>query len=155
MVNFTIDQCRRDFDVIYVQSIAAKGQHPLPLRRRPRFQAMIADLRATAGVRGEIAECGCFRGTSSHLICRALEAERGTFDGAGFHVIDSFEGLPEPGPEDRIPEDHPRTAALREWCRAGAFAAPAEKLQQHAERHRRAGRVLDARRIRRELPGPC
>jgi hypothetical protein len=122
--------CEREFDVMYAQSIAAAGQHPLPLARRQRFHAMVAQLRASAAARGEIAECGCFRGMSSHLICRVLEAERGAFDGSGFHVIDSFQGLSAPVAEDRIPEDHPRADALREMCRAGTFAAPVEKLRK-------------------------
>lgn len=49
------------------------------------------------GVEGDVAECGCWRGASTHTISRVLK--RRGFNGR-FHVFDSFEGLSEPGEID-------------------------------------------------------
>lgn len=47
---------------------------------------------------GDVAECGCWRGHSSHMISTIL-TEHG-FNG-NFHIFDSFEGLSELLPEDK------------------------------------------------------
>ena len=52
-------------------------------------------LRLTAGVSGDTAECGVFRGSSSWLICQANRSL-----GKIHHLFDSFAGLSEPGPRD-------------------------------------------------------
>lgn len=51
---------------------------------------------------GERAECGVFQGFSALFACRVAASGRGGYDGAGFHLIDSFAGFPEPRPEDFI-----------------------------------------------------
>jgi O-methyltransferase len=52
---------------------------------------------------GARAECGVFQGFSALFVCRAAALATGTFDGAGFHLIDSFAGFPKPQAEDFIP----------------------------------------------------
>lgn len=50
---------------------------------------------ATAeGVPGDLVECGCFRGGSAAMLGLADESERHLW------LFDTFEGMPEPGPED-------------------------------------------------------
>ena len=52
-------------------------------------------LRLAAGVEGDTAECGVYRGASSWLICAA---NRGS--GRTHHLFDSFEGISQPQPVD-------------------------------------------------------
>jgi hypothetical protein len=73
-------------------------------------------------------------GLSTHLICQVLMEERPDFDGSGFHVFDSFEGLPEPTPEDAIPDDHPDAVRLRSMSVKGRFAAPLDLVRSSLSR---------------------
>jgi O-methyltransferase len=52
-------------------------------------------LRLIRNVPGDTAECGVFEGSSSWLICSAIEAS-----GRTHHLFDSFEGLSPPGTQD-------------------------------------------------------
>ncbi len=56
----------------------------------------------TLDLPGERAECGVFTGFASLLMCRLLAARRPGFDGAGFHLVDSFEGLSKPDAADAL-----------------------------------------------------
>jgi O-methyltransferase len=60
---------------------------------------------------GDVAECGCWRGHSAHLIATILR-ERG-FTGR-FHIFDSFDGLSELAPEDRDERTPLTTDGVRE-----------------------------------------
>ncbi len=64
------------------------------LDRRFTLQAFAASVRH---LRGATAECGVYRGTGSALICATLQ---NTYDGEKHFGFDSFEGLPEVGPND-------------------------------------------------------
>lgn len=77
---------------------------------------------------GRRAECGVFTGTSARILCRAARARDPSYDGSGLHLVDSFEGLPEGGREDRIAglaED-----AVPAQARAGALASPLETARR-------------------------
>jgi hypothetical protein len=52
---------------------------------------------------GARAECGVFQGMSALFVCRAAQQHTGAYTGADFHLIDSFEGFPQPQAEDFIP----------------------------------------------------
>jgi len=71
-------------------------------RRPPRFYNLLQLFKLAAPIRGATAEVGCYRGLSSYLLCHALKAEDAEFTGAGHHIVDSFEGLSPPTPEDEI-----------------------------------------------------
>jgi hypothetical protein len=119
---------------MYGTAISATRSNPLPFRRSQRFRRLVDLLGSTRSVEGDLAECGCYRGLSSHLLCQALAAESPGFDGAGFHVFDSFEGLDRPAPEDAIPKAHPDRERLESMTRAGAFAASLESVQRNLAR---------------------
>ena len=51
---------------------------------------------------GARAECGVFQGLSALYVCRVAALKCKEFTGADFHLVDSFEGFPEPRPEDFI-----------------------------------------------------
>jgi predicted O-methyltransferase YrrM len=125
------DESDEHFDRMYVAAIAATEGRMLPLKRRVRFRSLAALLSRTRGVAGAVAECGCFRGLSSHIICQVLAQERPGFDGAGFHIFDSFAGLSEPTAKDAIPDTYRNAAALRDMTVRGAFAATLESVRRH------------------------
>jgi hypothetical protein len=66
---------------------------------------------------GMRAECGVFQGLTALFVCRAAHQQRGHYTGSDFHLIDSFEGFPQPQPEDFIPVK----IAAGETKRAPAF----------------------------------
>jgi O-methyltransferase len=117
------------FDGAYLSGLGRTGTRPTPFGRRHRFHGLVQQLRATAGIAGEVVECGCFRGLSSYLICSTLRRERPDFDGHGYHVFDSFQGLSEPAAEDRIPADAPDRQRLEDMAKAGRFAAAIEVIK--------------------------
>ena len=123
-----------DFDRMYGAAIAATGSLPLPFKRRARFLELVRQLASTRGVAGAIAECGCFRGLSSHLLCQSLAAESPGFDGAGYHIFDSFAGLSDPMAEDAVPADHPNRSVLEHVTQAGAFAATLDTVRRNLAR---------------------
>lgn len=112
-----------DFESAYVAGLLATGTAPVPFKRRHRLFELLRFLDATRDVPGEVAECGCFLGLSSFMLCTALRREAGEFRGAGYHIFDSFAGLSEPAAEDGIADDHPEMARLARMCRPGHFAA--------------------------------
>jgi O-methyltransferase len=117
------------FDEIYVQALLATGSPPAPLKRRPRMNELLRALQPTDTIDGAIAECGCFRGLSAFMLCSAIKARSAIFDGNGFHVFDSFQGLSDPMPEDDIADDTPNASVMRMMTRAGAFAATLEQVR--------------------------
>ncbi len=54
--------------------------------------------KAAAVLPGELAECGCRRGKSTHFILAAT----GIDSGKTIHIFDSFEGLSEPTQDDKL-----------------------------------------------------
>jgi O-methyltransferase len=58
--------------------------------------------KATRAMSGCVAECGCFKGLSAFVFCSYQREVDPNFDGKGFHIFDSFEGLSEPTREDLI-----------------------------------------------------
>ena len=55
-------------------------------------------MRLIGAVDGDTAECGCYRGASSYLMCKRNEQD--TSRTRHHHMFDSFEGLSEPVPQD-------------------------------------------------------
>lgn len=75
----------------------------------------------TRELSGSRAECGVFTGFVSLLICRLLAQSRSGWRGDGYHLVDSFEGLSRPAPQDVL-ADHPGRVVFN----AGDMAAPIE-----------------------------
>ncbi len=77
-------------------------------------------LRLVQSMEGCIAECGTFKGLGSFMFCHTLRQADPVFDGSGFHIFDSFEGLSEPTAQDHIQDSRvgPMGAA---YMGAGSF----------------------------------
>lgn len=70
-------------------------------RHRQRLYNLAQLVAFTEGVGGHVAECGCFRGLSSYVLCQYLRQENPGFDGQTFHIFDSFEGISALADQDR------------------------------------------------------
>jgi hypothetical protein len=119
-----VQPCDAQFDRDYRQGLAATGTPPSPLRRRARFHALCGLLDEALALEGDIVECGCFRGLSSFLLLTRLKRAAPAFDGHGYHIFDSFEGLSEPSAEDRASADPATAKRVGRMLRQGWFATP-------------------------------
>jgi hypothetical protein len=122
--------CDAEFDRAYRAALAATGTPPYPLRRRSRFHRLRALLEEALPLEGDIAECGCFRGLSSHLLLQRLRRANPGFDGRGYHVFDSFQGLSEPAAADHVAGNDPAAERVRRMCRRGWFAASEDVVRR-------------------------
>ena len=58
-----------EYDSSYLRALRATRSQPWPVKRRARFRALVRLLKDTDSLDGEVAECGCFMGLSSYLMC--------------------------------------------------------------------------------------
>ena len=120
----------------YFRASVAIQQSPMSLKRKHRHMALIKHLRSVLDLAGEIAECGCYRGLSSWMICATLTEEGGNpdgrpFDGTGYHIFDSFAGLSVPVPEDLPAADAQDRARLEVLMQPGRFACSEADVRRH------------------------
>lgn len=69
-------------------------------KRFVRFYNTAQYFVASQRVEGKVLECGCWRGLSMYVFASLARLAVPTFDGSGFTVVDSFEGLDAPGQHD-------------------------------------------------------
>lgn len=125
---FQIDE---SFNEIYKSGLELTGTPDRGDLRKARFYNLIQWLRYSADLPGSIAECGCWKGLSSYLICNFLSKWRNNFDGNDVHIFDSFKGLSEPNEKDVI--QVPITAGNKErigmpFKHKGAYSAEYESV---------------------------
>lgn len=115
-----VDDCLRDSSTVVGE-----------LKAFHRYQAALILARYfahTLDVPGERVECGVFSGFGSLLMCRLMRARQPGFDGTGFHLVDSFEGLSSPAAEDALElvEKPGRGTVAVLGFDKGGFVAPIE-----------------------------
>lgn len=77
---------------------------------------------------GARAECGTLKGFSALLMSRLAQAADARFSGERMHLVDSFEGLSAPQPQDAVPD--PVTQGRKFFPAAqGTMACPLEHVQ--------------------------
>ncbi len=120
-----------EYDDQYLDGVRITGTNSIPLGRRDRFRSLLRLLENTLDLAGLVAECGCYRGLSSFLICNRLKRHDATFDGTGYQIFDSFEGLSVGGAED-LAQDTVETSQRprEEIMKAGHFTASLDKVRQ-------------------------
>jgi len=69
--------------------------------RRHAVLNLIAYFLHARRIAGSWVECGVFTGFSGLTMCLAARSTDAAFDGAGFHFVDSFEGLSPPVAQDQ------------------------------------------------------
>lgn len=121
-VQFQVDE---EFHSIYARGVE-KSASGVP-NAQQRLYNLVGFLGFTAGVEGLTAECGCFRGLSAYVMNHYLRNADPQFRGHGFHIFDSFQGLSEPAPADRI--DDPSIPVGGAPRKAGMFSAPLEDVR--------------------------
>lgn len=84
-------------------------------------------LRYAVGLDGDVAECGAFKGLSSFVFCNYIRLASSEFDGGGYHIFDSFEGLSEPSTQD-VSEQGAATIDEK-FQKAGAFHGSLETVK--------------------------
>ncbi len=102
------------------------------VRRREAALHLIDYFRYARTLEGRWAECGVFAGTTSLALCLAARAEAPGFDGAGLHLVDSFEGLSALGEEDHRAERRAdgTTVLVPPPPSPGNFALPLERVRE-------------------------
>jgi hypothetical protein len=116
------------FDALYLEGLFLTGTSPAPLRRRDRFRQLLRELEPTLTLEDRVAECGCFRGLSSFLLCSRLRQHDARFDGFGYEIYDSFCGLSDPQPEDAVTPQSDGIAVRNLVARN--FAFPLQDVQR-------------------------
>lgn len=119
------------FEALYLEGLRRTGTLPLPVTRLARQLALVRLFEGTPASAGAVAECGCFRGMSSYLLCGAMRWRRPDYRGEDYHVFDSFAGLSAPGPEDVIAGADPQSGRMRSMNLEGAFTALLEDVKRH------------------------
>ena len=119
------------FDNAYLAGAMATNTPPVPLPRRDRFLFLQRQLEKTLALAGRVAECGCFQGLSSYVMCSRLRAHDPSFDGSGYEIYDSFQGLSQPTMEDTEIAD--ATAAEGSFAKTdmkpGKYAATLDRVR--------------------------
>lgn len=129
---YVADYCEEQdegFDAAYIDGLLATRTSPLPLRRRNRFLSLLRQFEATLELEGLVVECGCFRGLSSFLMCGRLRRQNPGFEGRGYQIFDSFQGLSPPQAED-APSESGATTPYAGDIRAGRFAARLDDVKR-------------------------
>ncbi len=96
---FDIEQ---PFNELYLKGMRISQTPDSGTKRRARFYNLISFLKTVNHIDAAVIECGCWKGLSSYLMCHYLKINNQNYDGKGFYVLDSFEGLSQPSSEDVI-----------------------------------------------------
>jgi hypothetical protein len=114
---------------LYIEAMRRTQAMPVPLNRVHRVYRLSRLVEESLALEGETAECGCFRGLSSYMICATERQHRPDYDGRSHHVFDSFEGLSPPQAEDLSDGTDPAAARVDAMRKAGAFRASLGEVQ--------------------------
>jgi tetratricopeptide (TPR) repeat protein len=120
-----------EFDRLYVRGLIKTGTGPIPVRRRNRFRSLLELFSRCQSLEGLVAECGCYKGLSSFLLCTEEHKGNQEFDGTGYQIYDSFQGLSDTDEQDFATEDeqhehHPDEDIVKK----GNFAATLTEVKE-------------------------
>ncbi len=123
------------FQASYARGIAITGTpesgQVVCSKRESRFYNLLSIHRWVAGIPGWQVECGCWKGLSSFLLNEQAKRLKPSHDGAGFMIVDSFEGLSQPTAEDRVPRGpDPALHGEQYGAPAGTFCCPQDAVRQ-------------------------
>ena len=120
---------------LYATALAETGSSPFPLRRLYRHRNLMRVFaKVVKAPEGHIAECGCARGLSSLELCLTFRKAHSDWQGVGYHVFDSFEGLSPPTEKDAIDWASGHAALVAANMVAGHFAVTREVVARNLHR---------------------
>jgi hypothetical protein len=123
------------FAEIYAAALAETGASPFPLRRLYRHRNLLRVFNDYAArLDGSMAECGCASGLSSLELCFAVRELQPAWQGDGFHIFDSFEGLSAPTQQDALDISTPQGALLAPNMVPGHFAFARDVVERNLHR---------------------
>lgn len=99
-------------------------------KRRERFYNLMQLFMRSTVLDGSMAECGCWKGLSSFMMCHYLQQVNPAFKGENYHILDSFQGLSEPTDADVISDRRVTKFEFRHGQPAGAYSASLEHVQR-------------------------
>ena len=121
-----------DFRRFYAEGLAKTGTPDVLVdgypKRFVRFYNTAQYFLASQRVEGTVVECGCWRGLSMFIFASLERLTRPHFKGAGFTIVDSFEGLGEPGHHDPASTPAGHFACDRDVVRGNLDAFPQVEL---------------------------
>jgi len=118
-----------EFDRLYTEGLFRTGTMFSPSRRRNRFRFLLQKFQDVLSIDGGVAECGCFKGLSSFLLCSTMKKFDANFNGNGYQIFDSFEGLSVPETVDQKREYDDDHAPPQAIISSGHFAASVESVK--------------------------
>jgi len=130
-IDLQSDNDDAEYESSYLRALRATKSRPWPVGRRARFHSLVRLLMDTDSLDGDVAECGCFKGLSSYLMCDYLRRRNPNYRGSRYHIFDSFEGLSAPTLADDIPEEFERARRIKAMCVQGAFAASLDQVRRN------------------------
>lgn len=100
-------------------------------RRAQRAFNLVRYFDHSLSVKGARIECGVWRGFSSLMLAQFARMRDKSFNGTGFHMVDSFEGLSAPTEKDaiatqRLPTGEEKPVFAQQ---AGHFATPVDHIR--------------------------
>lgn len=128
------------FKFIFREGVKRSGSTHDPEVVHQRLYNALQFLRYAVDLEGEVAECGAFQGLSSFVFCNYIRLAQLDFDGRGYHIFDSFEGLSEPSTQDLSGQQ--AGVIDEQFQKAGAFQGSLETVKStlqgfpHIEYHR-------------------
>lgn len=106
------------FDELYDEGIL-RTQTKVSIWRKDRFYNLYSAVELVRDLPGNYMELGCYRGLSSYLTCTRLKQLDANFNGGGYSICDSFEGLSKPKEKDGVPDSF-----------TGMFATPVDVVRE-------------------------
>jgi len=111
------------FKLIFRAGVIRSASRHDPNVVHQRLYNTVQFLKHTMDLKGNVAECGAFRGLSSFVFCNYIRMFSPDFDGRDYHIFDSFEGLSEPKEQDAISRSEYGKLGAHYESR-GAFSGP-------------------------------
>ncbi|MDR6671379.1 TylF/MycF/NovP-related O-methyltransferase [Rhizobium sp. 1399] len=100
-------------------------------KRKARFFNLVQFYNSVRQLDGRSAECGCWNGLSSYLICKYEQVSNNSFRGETHEIYDSFEGLSDLGSEDSIIDPSLRPLLGTQGGKKGDFAATEDRVRDN------------------------
>lgn len=90
------------FSAEYERGLALTSTPSGGVKRKARFFNLLQFYSSVRHLEGRSAECGCWKGLSSYMICKYEQRFNPEFEGESHEIYDSFEGLSEFSGADEI-----------------------------------------------------